>query len=147
MVIASTGCAAFDAPFERPTIEVKGVAITSVGFTGIECEVFMSIFNPNGFGVPLDRGTWDLRVGNADAVSGEFQLSQTIPAKQSAPITTQIRIDARDAIAVASEVAAGTRSYTIRGQLHFSTSLGELDVAFSHTGDLDEAHKLIGVLR
>jgi LEA14-like dessication related protein len=143
---SSIGCAGIGQPIESPTIEVQGVSIASASFTGIECDVSMSIFNPNGFGVPLDSGAWELTIGNAHAVSGAFKLSQTIPAKQSAPLVSRIRIDARDAIAVAREVAGGAHTYQIRGQLHFTTSFGDIDVAYSHSGDLEDAQKLIGLL-
>lgn len=62
------------------------------------------------------------------------QLSQTIPARGVAPITTSLTIDARDAIAVASALASGVRDYQFAAKLHFSTAVGQLDVDVQHSG-------------
>ncbi len=122
---------------EKPTAEVRGVTVSSAGFSGMTGELRLDVMNPNSFGVPLSGIDWQLSVGGARAVTGRIELQQTIPAKGVAPITTSLTIDARDAIAVAGSLAGGARDYQISARLHFSTQIGQLDVDIQHTGRLD----------
>ena len=70
------------------------------------------------------------------AVTGTVQLSQTIPARGVAPVTTTLSIATSDAIAVAGVLASGSRDYRVNLRLHFSTQVGQLDVDVAHTGQL-----------
>ena len=123
---------------ERPTAEVRTVSVTSAGFSGVTGELHVDVMNPNNFGVPLSGIDWQLSVGGARAVTGTVQLTQTIPARGVAPVTTTLSIDARDALTVAGVLASGERSYQIDVKLHFSTQVGQLDVDVKHTGELGD---------
>jgi len=137
VIFAGMGCAHLPVPIEKPTASVEGVTISSVSFTGIDGALDISIFNPNSFGVPLESVDWQLALGSSNAVSGSFDLSQTIPAKASAPVVASLSIATRDAAAVAAALSSGNRSYTVRGTLRFTTAAGSIDVAFEHHGQLD----------
>lgn len=136
-VVLLAACAALPKPIEEPTIEVTGVAVTQVDLRGIYGEARFSITNPNGFGVPLRGGSWELAIGSATAMTGVFELSETIPAKATAPLATGLFVAPGAAANAMSQLARGERQYTIRGVLQFTTRLGDLDVAFSHSGLLD----------
>jgi LEA14-like dessication related protein len=131
------GCALFTHPVEKPTAQVRGVAVTSVSFTGIDGEIALEIQNPNGFGVPLSQVDWQLSIGGARAVTGRIELSQTIPAKGSAPVRAILHVDAMDAVDVGAELARGERGYRLDARLTFTTRLGAIDVAVQSTGQLD----------
>src|SRR4029077_10644162 len=96
-----TGCSLFMHSIERPTATVRDVSVASAGLTGITGELRLDVMNPNNFGVPLSGIDWQLSIGGARAATGTAQLSQEIPARGVAPITTSLTIDARDAFAVA----------------------------------------------
>jgi len=130
------GCSIFMRSIERPQAEVRNVSVASAGFTGVTGELQLDVTNPNNFGVPLSGIDWQLSVGGARAVTGRVELSQTIPARGVAPITTSMTIDARDAIGVASALARGVRDYQLSARLHFSTAVGQLDVDVQHRGTL-----------
>ena len=127
---------------EKPTAEVRGVSVSNASFTGVSGELTLDVTNPNGFGVPLSGIDWQLSIGGARAVTGTVQLSQTIPARGLAPVTTTLSIAATDAIAVGGALAAGARNYQIDVELHFSTSVGQLDVAVQHASQLGDAISL-----
>lgn len=129
-------CGALSPVAEKPKVTVKGVSLSSVGFSGMTGEVAMEVFNPNSFGIPLTRVEWTLSVGNAKAVSGAFDLSETIPAKASAPVVGSLRIDASSAIRVVGELASGARTYTLQGRLHFQTRFGKLSVDIAGQGEI-----------
>jgi LEA14-like dessication related protein len=144
VLFGSTACAHIPLGVEKPTAEVEGVEVGSVSFTGIEGRVHLQIANPNGFGVPLESGTWSLSIAGSSAVSGRFDLAETIPAKASAPVVASLTINAASAARVGAALAAGRRDYTIDGTLRFSTRVGSIEVAFRHSGDLDDARRLTG---
>jgi LEA14-like dessication related protein len=141
-----SACSFFTRSIERPTADVRTVAVSSAGFTGMTGELHLDVTNPNGFGVPLAGIDWQLSVGGARAVTGTVELSQTIPAKGVAPVTTSLTIDARDAITVAQEIARGARTYQLQARLRFSTPVGPLDVDVRHAGELAEARGLLGAI-
>jgi LEA14-like dessication related protein len=134
-----SGCSLFLRSMEKPTATVRDVSVTSAGFTGVTGQLQLDVMNPNSFGVPLAGIDWTLSIGNARAVTGSVQLSQTIPAKAVAPVTTTLSISTSDALAVAGALAAGARDYRVDVRLQFSTQVGRLDVAVQHSGQLGTA--------
>ncbi len=140
-----SACSIFTRSIERPTADVRTVSVQSAGFTGMTGELHLDVANPNGFGVPLAGIDWQLSVGGARAVTGSVELSQTIPAKGVAPVSTSLTIDARDAIVVAEQIARGARTYQLSARLRFSTPVGPLDVDVRHEGQLAAARGLLGV--
>lgn len=139
-----SACSFFTRSIERPTADVRDVSVSSAGFTGMTGELHLDVANPNGFGVPLAGIDWQLAVGGARAVTGSVELSQTIPAKGVAPVTTSLTIDARDALVVADQIARGARTYQLSARLRFSTPVGPIDVDVRHQGELSEARGLLG---
>lgn len=136
LVVVLSGCSLFMHSIERPKATVRSVSMSSAGFTGVSGELQLDVMNPNNFGVPLSGIDWQLTIGGAHAVTGAAQLSQTIPARGVAPITTSLTIDARDALSVASVLAAGSRDYQLTAKLHFSTAVGPIDVEVTQAGTL-----------
>jgi LEA14-like dessication related protein len=134
-----TGCSLFMRSIEKPTADVRGVSVSAAGFTGVTGELALDVMNPNSFGVPLSGIDWQLSIGGTRAMTGSVQLQQTIPAKGVAPVKTSLSIAASDAVVVGSMIARGTRSYQITAKLHFSTSVGQIDVDVTHTGELDSS--------
>ena len=136
LLVVASGCSLFMHSIERPTATVRNVSVSSAGFTGLSGKLDLDVMNPNNFGVPISGIDWQLSIGGARAVTGAVQLSQTIPARGVAPITTSLTIDAGDALTIASILASGQRGYQISAKLHFSTSVGQLDVDVQQTGTL-----------
>ena len=135
--LLASGCSMFLRSIEKPKASVRDVSLSSAGLGGVSGHLQLDVTNPNGFGVPLAGIDWQLAIGGARAVTGTVQLSQTIPARGAAPIATTLTVSARDAIAVASALAGGARSYEVKARLHFSTPVGQVDVDVAHTGTLD----------
>jgi LEA14-like dessication related protein len=133
----ASGCSLFMHSMERPTAKVRDASISAVGLGGVSGKLDVDVTNPNDFGVPLSGIDWQLSIGGARAVTGAIELSRTIPARGVAPVETQLAVTARDAIAVGEALARGDRSYQLDATLHFSTAVGQLDVAISHAGTID----------
>jgi len=129
-------CSFFPHPLEKPKVDVTGVAITEVSFSGLSGHVDMNVLNPNAVSLPLSAVDWQLAIGGSRAVSGRVDLSANIPAKGSAPVEASLRVGASDAVAVAPKLAAGERAYHLHVVLHFDTSIGDLSVAVDSDGSL-----------
>jgi LEA14-like dessication related protein len=134
-----SACAGFGTPVEKPTVDVRGVSVESINMSSLSGHVDLDVFNPNSFGVPLRSGTWTISVGGNEAVSGQFDLSNAIPAKATAPVRASLHLDAADALAVGGAITRGERRYVLSGTLHFETKLGPVDVDYQHEGDLTDA--------
>jgi LEA14-like dessication related protein len=138
-VFCWAACAGLPPGVERPRAEVRDVSIEALSLAGMRGELMLDVFNPNAFAVPLGRVDWELAIGDGDAAQGSFALDETIPARASAPVAIALDLDGRDAMQIARRVAAGERTYTLRGVMHFATVVGEIPVRFTETGDLAEA--------
>lgn len=124
------------APVEKPTVKPRGVTLVSISWSGVDARVDVDIINPNAIALPLRLFDWELSIGGGRAVTGKTELSESIPAKSSAPVATTIRLGASEASDVGSRIVAGRRDYRLKGTLHFSTSLGDLRVPFTQDGHL-----------
>ena len=129
-------CSLFMHSIEKPSAKVRGVTMGSAGLGGVSGELALDVTNPNSFGVPLSGIDWQLSIGGTRAVTGSAQLSETIPARGVAPVKTTLSIGTSDAIAVGSVLARGARDYQIDVRLHFSTTVGPIDVDVRQTGQL-----------
>lgn len=136
MCVALSGCSLFMRSIEKPSAEVRGVAVANAGFTGVTGELRLDVTNPNPIGVPLSSIEWQLSVGGTRAVTGSVQLQQTIPAKGVAPVVTSLTIDARDAVEVGTALARGSRDYRLDATLTFATKIGPISVELHHSGQL-----------
>lgn len=121
---------------ERPTAQVRSASLTSAGFGGVSGQLNLDVTNPNMVNVPLSGIDWQVSVGGDRAATGRVELQQTIPARGVAPVATSLNIATADAINVARAVASGAHDYAIDATLHFSTSVGQLDVAVHTTGTI-----------
>ena len=136
LLSALANCGLLSTVAEKPSAEVTFVSLSSAGFSGVKGELGLNVHNPNAFGLPLHRVDWNLTIGNAQAVQGRVEMSETIPAKASLPVTTSLSIGALGAVQVARELASGNREYSLRSTLYFQSSYGELSVDLQHSGQL-----------
>jgi LEA14-like dessication related protein len=134
------------APVETPTAQVRSVSLGAASFTTLLGELDLDVQNPNGYGLPLSSIEWQISIAGSPAASGGATLSQTIPAKGSAPVATTLRVDLGQAIGVAGAIGRGARDYHLDARLHFATRFGDVTVPLHHDGSLSEAGGLLGAL-
>jgi LEA14-like dessication related protein len=137
--VALCGCSLFMHSMERPTAQVRDASVTAAGLGGVSGSLRVDVTNPNTFGVPLSGIDWQLEIGGNRAATGNVELQQTIPARGVAPVTTSLSVSTNDAIGVVRAIASGAREYQLDATLHFSTNVGQLDVAVHYTGTLQGA--------
>jgi LEA14-like dessication related protein len=134
VILAS--CGALSPIAEKPKVTVRSVSLSSASFTGIDGTIAMDVFNPNSFGVPLNRVTWALSVGGSDPVRGSLDMNDSIPAKSSVPVTGAIRISAGAAIGITAALVSGNRTYNLQVELFFQTKFGEISVSVTHQAEI-----------
>ncbi|HTJ44552.1 MAG TPA: LEA type 2 family protein [Kofleriaceae bacterium] len=135
--VLSSGCSMFMHTVEKPKVDVRDVAVTSISLGGtIDGEMRLDVTNPNAVGVPLSGIDWQLSIGGAPSVSGHVDVSQTIPARGVAPVVAAVRLNAQDGLGAVQKVMNGARDYQLDARLHFSTALGEISVDVHKDGAL-----------
>lgn len=132
------GCPGITRPLEKPTASFRGMSSASVGLSGLSATAGFSIQNPNSVGLPLRAVDWELSIGGSAPVRGRVELSETIPAKGSAPIDVNIKVSPGAAIGIGRRISSGNKNYEIRGVLHFQTRFGDIAVGFDHNGSLGD---------
>lgn len=131
------GCSIFMHSIEQPQVHVRSGSVSSAGLGGISGQLQLDVTNPNDFSVPLSGMDWQLAIGGARMVSGTVQLSQQIPARGVAPVTTSLTITPLAAVNILKVIEGGTRAYQIHAVLHFSSGIGPVDVAIDYSGSID----------
>ncbi len=137
--LALAGCPGITKPLEKPTVELRGVAVTSVSLAGLDARLAFSITNPNTIGLPLRAIDWELAIGGATPFRGRVTLSNNIPARGSSPVDVDVHIGAAAAVDMATRLNNGARDYHLACTLHFETGLGDIAVALDTTGQLTDA--------
>ncbi len=141
LILLVAACATVPKPAEGPTVDAKGLAITSVSARAVEGELAFDVFNPNTYGVPLEHLAWRLELEGAAAVTGHVNIGKTIAARDSEPLVEMVTLEDSDAIALADRIAEGRTAYTVRGTMRFATQKGPVEVDFAYRGDFRDARQ------
>jgi LEA14-like dessication related protein len=136
LVALVAACPGITRPLEKPIVEARGLAVTSIGLGGLDARATFAITNPNPVGLPLAAVDWELSIGGSSPIRGRVTLSKTIPAKGSAPVDVDIHIAPATAVEMISRVRSGAQDYRLAGTLHFTSKLGDIGVAFDQAGAL-----------
>ena len=138
LTVLGVGCPGIPRPLEKPAVTLQSVAVTDVSLVGLDVRASFAMANPNSIGVPLSALDWELSIGGAAPVRGRATLSETIPAKGTAPIDIDLHLSAGAAVDTAAAIARGATGFRFAGTLHFQTRLGDIAVAFDETGSLSD---------
>jgi LEA14-like dessication related protein len=136
VLLSLSGCPGVLKPLEKPTADFQGLSLLGVGFSGLDARAAFILTNPNSIGLPLRAVDWELSIGGASPLRGRVDVSATIPAKGSAPIDVDLHVTPAAAVETAGRISAGATDYRVSGTMHFQTSLGDVAVAFDHSGAL-----------
>ena len=122
--------------FQEPIINFKNVSVRGLGLTGGTMDVYLSVYNPNGFRLDATRLTYDLIVGeNTRVGTGALDSRFTVQDNDS----TEIRIPvdftyAGIGSAARQMIQSGSVPYTVRGDVTVATPLGNFTRPYSGTG-------------
>ncbi len=119
-------------PPERPTVTVNGLAVGSASLLGLALRLDLSLANPNAYGIPLRAIDWEARLDGQPVARGRLDLSETIPAKGTAPVAATLTIGPAQALAIVAAIERGSARLGLAATLHFQTRFGDLAVDVAH---------------
>jgi LEA14-like dessication related protein len=137
--LATFGCAQVGklaaSAIEKPHLAFKAVRVEEVDLGGATLAFDLSIENPNGFGLTVDRATYGIEAEGTPVATGELPGGLSLPAKGKAPLTITARVRFEDVSEIAKLVESRDAiHYRLSGAVGVKTALGTLELPFSHEG-------------
>ena len=135
LAFGSTSCALLNQVFQRPTVSMRSVDLTSLSFTGIGANFVMNVNNPNAIGLDLARLGYQLTIEGKRLAAGQGNQPANIPAMGQGVVTLPVSINFSDFVAsVEALFKKDNVSYNIALAPGFNTPLGVIDIPLSHAG-------------
>ena len=134
--IAVSACATLGrGVFQEPIVHFKDLRVRGLGLTGGSMDVFLSIYNPNGFRLDATRLTYNVRVGENEIGTGALDSRFTVQENDST--TVRIPIDftyAGIGGAARQMMQSGSVPYTVTGDVTVATPLGSFTRPYTGHG-------------
>jgi LEA14-like dessication related protein len=133
--------------FRKPTIELEGVSLGSVGFTGGTLLVNLRVENPNAIGFRAENLRYELflRAPGADSIDGgwerltggTYEEDIVIRARETRTVQVPIEFRLSDLGPVASSVMrTGRFNYRVTGDVQVRAAGTTRTVPFRKTGSM-----------
>ncbi|MDJ0781966.1 MAG: LEA type 2 family protein [Desulfosarcinaceae bacterium] len=133
-LLGIAACAGLDEMVQEPRLQLKGVAPTDFSLAGAGFRFNFEVHNPNPLGLRLSQVTYRLATGRHQLVSGTVDQGIALPARGSAPLIIPLRLDFRDIMAAAADLAGRpSLPYQLDGKLF----VGPLAIPYAIAGDLE----------
>ena len=135
-IFAISACASLGRGiFQEPIVNFKNLSVRGLGLTGGSLDVYLSIYNPNGFRLDATRLTYRLLVGENELGTGALDSRFTVQNNDST--TIRIPVDftyAGIGSAARQMMQTGTVPYTVTGDVTVATPLGNFTRPYTGTG-------------
>jgi len=136
-VFAMSACATLGKGiFQEPIVNFKNVSVRGLGLSGGTMDVYLSVYNPNGFRLDATRLTYDLVVGESTRVgSGALDSRFTVQEGDSTEVRIPVDFTYSGIGSAARQmIQSGSVPYTVRGDVTVATPLGNFTRPYSGTG-------------
>lgn len=135
-VFALSACATLGrGVFQEPIVNFKNVSVRGLGLTGGTMDVYLSVYNPNGFRLDATRLTYDLLVGENRLGTGALDSRFTVQDNDSTEIRIPVDFTYSGIGSAARQmIQSGSVPYTVRGDVTVATPLGNFTRPYSGTG-------------
>ena len=143
-VLALTTLASACTGFKKPTIELEGISLGSVGLSGGTLLVNLRVENPNGFALNAERLRYDLALRDPDAggdsawidfATGTFDREFTVGARATETVQIPVEFSYAGLGGAASSILRnGTFHYRANGEVDVDTPIGTRSVPFTKRG-------------
>lgn len=135
LLLPWSGCAYLNQLFQKPSVSIRSVDLTSLSFTGIGANFVMNVDNPNPIGIDLARLAYQLTIEGKQLAQGQANQAASVPANGSGTITLPVTINFADFVdSIEALFKKETVSYGIALAPGFNTPLGIIDIPLSHQG-------------
>lgn len=131
-MFAVAGCGPL---FEKPSVSVKRVDVTSINFGGIGFEIVFDVVNPNVIGLDLAKLTYQLKVDNHQFVAGAINRPLHVPPQGTGELHVPVAFRFVElAEALVSLFEKPVLPYSIAVTLGFASPVGVIGIPISHAG-------------
>jgi LEA14-like dessication related protein len=132
VILFATQCAA---AFQKPELQFRAIRINSIGIDGASLDILVDVYNPNAYGLGVERLSYDLMIENVHWGVGSTDLPIALDAGRSTTVRLPLQISwsrlgdvGRDAL------RTGSVNYGVSGEMMVATSIGSRSVPFSKSG-------------
>jgi LEA14-like dessication related protein len=121
--------------FKQPIVSFKDLRVAGLGLTGGSLDVYLNVYNPNGFRLDASQLNYQLLVGTQQLASGTLNSAFTVQNGDS----TSVRIPVDFTYAGIGDVArqmmnTGTTPYRVLGNISVATPVGNFTIPYDQTG-------------
>ena len=135
-IFALSACATLGrGVFQEPIVNFKNLSVRGLGLTGGSMDVYLSVYNPNGFRLDATRLTYRLLVGQNELGTGALDSRFTVQDRDST--TIRIPVDftyAGIGSAARQMMSSGSVPYTVTGDVTVATPLGNFTRPYTGSG-------------
>lgn len=133
---ATTACSTLGRQaFADPVVTLKNVQVASLGLTGGNLNVILSVYNPNGYRLDATRLTYRLLVDSTPLANGVMDNRFTVQDKDSTTVTIPVAFNWTGLGAgVRSIFNTGAVNYRVNGDVTVGTPVGNFTIPYSQTG-------------
>ena len=135
-VMAISACATLGrGVFQEPIVNFKDLRVRGLGLSGGSLDVYLNVYNPNGFRLDATRLTYKLLVGENELGTGALDSRFTVQDKDST--TVRIPVDftySGIGSAARQMLQSGSVPYTVTGDVTVATPLGNFTRPYSGSG-------------
>ena len=119
---------------ENIQIELVDISIQNIGFSGVDLDVSLDMYNPNDVTATLDRSEYKLWFNENYLGEGRIQQETEIPSFTSKQIHTKFNLSYSDVgKTIVSTLTEEQRVWRIMGTAYYDSILGTIDVPFDIT--------------
>lgn len=136
-IVITAGCSVLGKQaFQEPVVQLKDVAIQSVGLTGGNLAVKLNVFNPNGYRLDATRMSYNVTVGESVALAtGVVDNRFTVQSGDSTTVTIPVSFTYSGIGAAGRQLLnTGGVNYHVNGDVTVGTVVGNFTVPYSSTG-------------
>lgn len=135
-IAATTACSTLGRQaFADPIVSLKDVQVASIGLTGGNLNVKLSVYNPNGYRLDATRLTYRLLVDSTPLANGVMDNRFTVQDKDSTMVTIPVAFSWSGLGAgVRSIFNTGAVNYRVNGDVTVGTPVGNFTIPYSQTG-------------
>jgi LEA14-like dessication related protein len=122
--------------FQNPVVNLRNVKIRSLGLSGGNLDVILSVYNPNGYRLDTSRLTYHLFVGDSVSLAtGAVDTRTSVQASDSTLVTVPVQFTYSGLSAAANQVMqTGAVNYHVTGDVTVGSVVGNFTVPYSSTG-------------
>lgn len=136
-VAALSGCASLGmlGGFKEPVVSFKDLRVAGLGLNGGSMDVYLNVYNPNGFKLDATRLTYKLLVGDQQLALGALDSRFTVQNGDSTTVRIPIDFTYAGIGSVARQMMNnGTADYRVSGDVSVGTPIGNFTVPYDRTG-------------